>query len=99
QELHQRLIRRRAGGLNEKDIAAADVVVQPDGGFSVGEIADVDLGERNAEILGNRRSEFRVAASTDKSEMIVHRRRDRCGSVANSSVTASTPERKSPRRA
>ena len=47
------LIHGRAGGLNDEDIAAANVFIDADHRLAVGEGAEVDVAERHAEVLGD----------------------------------------------
>ena len=59
QQLHDAIIGRRAGGLDDVDIAAADVLVDLHERLAVGETVDRSGAERNAEMfadfLGQRR--------------------------------------------
>ena len=49
-QLHQVLVHRRAGRLNEKHVAAADVFVDLAGDFAVGEFAERDVAQRHAQV-------------------------------------------------
>mmetsp|Transcript_8458 Transcript_8458/g.25410 ORF Transcript_8458/g.25410 Transcript_8458/m.25410 type:complete len:428 (-) Transcript_8458:125-1408(-) len=63
QQLHQRVVGGRAGGLDEEDVAAADGLLELDVGLPVRELLDVDLAELHAEVVGNLRGERLVAAA------------------------------------
>jgi len=57
EQLHQVLVDRRAGGLNEIDVAAADVFLDADGDLAVGEVGKGDLAEacRRGGVRSSRR--------------------------------------------
>ena len=60
QQLHDVVVHRRAGGLHDVDVAAADVVEDLDVDLAVGEAADVDLAEREREMARHALGEPRV---------------------------------------
>jgi hypothetical protein len=59
-ELHQVLVRRRTGGLHDEDVASANVLVDLDVGFTVGEAAHLGLAELDAEVGGDLLRQRRV---------------------------------------
>ena len=54
QQLHQVVVDRRAGGLDDEDVGAADVLVDLEEDLAVGEVVEGDLARR--EVRGRRRS-------------------------------------------
>ncbi len=60
QQLHQIVVRRRTGRLDNEDVLAADVLVDLDEDLLVGEAADAGLGQRQVEIGGDRRRKLGV---------------------------------------
>ena len=53
QQLHQVLVGRRAGRLDDEHVARADVLLDLDVDFAVGEAADLGLAELDAEVRGD----------------------------------------------
>ena len=53
QQLHQRLVRRRAGGLHDEAVDAADVLADLDVDLAVGERGDVGLPEGDLQDLAD----------------------------------------------
>ena len=63
EQLHQMLIDRRAGRLDDEDVGAADVLVDLERDLGVGEAAQPGLPERHAEELGDLPGQARVRAA------------------------------------
>ena len=61
QKLHQIVVGRIAGRLDDEDVLAADILVDLDENLLVGEPADTGLGQRQLEIIGDRAGQRRVA--------------------------------------
>ncbi len=53
EQLHDVLVHRRAGGLDQEHVAAADVLVDLAGDFAVREFSQRDVAQRNAEVVGD----------------------------------------------
>ena len=53
QQLHQRLVRRRAGRLHDEAVDAADVLADLDVDLAVGEVRDVGAAERDLDELAD----------------------------------------------
>ena len=53
QQLHDIMIRGGAGGLDDKDIFPADVFIDFDKSFTIGEGGDVHVGQRRADVFCN----------------------------------------------
>ena len=56
QQLHQVVVDRRAGRLDEEHVAAADVFVDLAGDLAVGKVADRDLAQRQAQVVADPRA-------------------------------------------
>ena len=69
QQLHQVLIRRRTGRLDDEDIAAADVLVDLDVGLAVGERADRRLAKRRADEIADPLREVAVGGARENLEL------------------------------
>ena len=54
QQLHQIVVGREAGRLDHEHVLAADILLDLDEHFLVGEAADAGLGQRQLEIVGDR---------------------------------------------
>ena len=88
------MVGRRAGGLDEKEVVAADVFFDFDEGFTVWEGGDLGFTESRVEVLGNFLGEGKVGASCEELEhrCVVYRRwvsyslRMRWASVARAPV-------------
>ena len=89
QQLHDVLVHRRAGRLNEKHVAAADVFVDLAGDFAVGKLAERDVAQRHAEVFGDPLRQGRIGGAAEDFE-VVHGGRCRCGlaDVSGSGVRA-----------
>jgi hypothetical protein len=71
QQLHDVAVHRRPGRLDDEDVAAADILVQLDADLAVREIADLDSGQLDAEIVGDLLGQIGMSAAADDREMIV----------------------------
>jgi hypothetical protein len=60
QHLHQIVVDRVAGRLEHEHVLAAHILLDLDEDLLVGEAADARLGERNLEIVRDRRGERQV---------------------------------------
>ena len=65
QQLHDVVIGRRAAGLDDENIGAADVFVDFHFGFSVRKGGDVDVGQRLSEVFCDAFGKRAVSGSTD----------------------------------
>ena len=59
------------GRLDDEDVAAADVLVQLDADLAVREIADLDGGQLDAEVIGDLLGQIGMSPAADDREMIV----------------------------
>lgn len=59
-DFHQVVIGRCASGLDDEDILATDIFIDFDSGFTVGELGDVSLAERDAEFAGDLGGQCRI---------------------------------------
>ena len=59
-DFHQVIIGGSTGGLDDEDILAADIFIDFDSGFAVGELGDVSLAERDAEFAGDLGGQCRI---------------------------------------
>ena len=75
QELHQIVVGRIAGGLNDEDILAADILVDLDEHLLVGEAAHAGIGQRHLEIVGNRSGQRQVAVPGEQFHVAFPQRR------------------------
>ena len=69
-QFHQVVVDRRAGGLDDEHVAAADVLVDLAGDFAVGEAADLRLAEGQAEIIADFFGQVRVGASGEDFQVV-----------------------------
>jgi hypothetical protein len=72
QQLHQVLIRRRTGRLNDENVAAADVFVDLDKSLTVGESRQFGGAELGAEDLGDQACERGVRGATEDLQAFNH---------------------------
>ena len=73
EQLHQVLVDRRAGRLDDVHVPAAHVLVDADGDLAVGEVVERDLAERVAEAVGDLVGEGEVGpAAEDLDAVVVH---------------------------
>ena len=70
QQLHDVLVHRRAGRLNEKHVAAADVLVDLAGDLAVGKLAERDIAQRHAEIIGDPLGERLVGRAAEDFQVV-----------------------------
>ena len=70
QQLHEVVVHRRAGRLNEKHVAAADVFVDLAGDFAVGEFAERDVAQRHAEVIGDPLGERLIGGAAEDFEVV-----------------------------
>ncbi|SOZ24772.1 hypothetical protein CBM2623_A60079 [Cupriavidus taiwanensis] len=62
-QFHQVVVGRRAGGLQHDDVLAANIFLDFDLYFTVGETANLSLAQRNAEVLYDSLREFGVGVA------------------------------------
>ena len=67
-ELHEVVVDGRAGGLDDVDILASDVLVDHNVDLAIGESADSGLAQVDAQDLGNLEGKAHVAISTEELE-------------------------------
>ena len=60
QQLHDAVVGRRAGRLNNKDIFSPHVFVQLDGHFAITEFTDAGMAKWHSDVSGDGACEFRV---------------------------------------
>ena len=75
QQFDKILIHRRTGWLDEKHIAAANVLIQFDADFTIWKIAYVDLPEADAEKNGDLAGQVRVRPAGQNRQVLVHAHR------------------------
>ncbi len=66
QQLHQIVVGGIAGGLDHEDVLAADILLDLDEHFHVGEAADLRLGEGQLQILADLLGQFAVGIARDQ---------------------------------
>ena len=66
QQFHEVFVDRRASGLEDEDVAAADVLVDLAGDFAVGKISHHGAAERQAQILADSSGQSRVGSSGEE---------------------------------
>ena len=66
QQFHEVFVDRRAGGLDDEHVAAADVLVDLAGDFAVGEIAHHRPAQRQAQVLANSLGQGRMGTSGEE---------------------------------
>src|SRR6185436_14440422 len=71
QQLHEVLVDRRGGRLDEKDVAAAHVLVDADEVLAVGEVLQVDAAEGVAEAVGDALGQGRVGPAAEDLQLVV----------------------------
>ena len=82
QQLHQIVVGRIGGRLDDEHVLAADILVDLDENLLVGEAAHARLGDRDFEILGDRLDERQVRIARHQLHGDVLRRRRRTGDGA-----------------
>jgi hypothetical protein len=70
QEFHQVVVLRRAGGLNDEDVPAANVLGDFDERLAVGKPREHDLAERFLEVLGNGLRQGAVGAAGEDFQLV-----------------------------
>ena len=65
QQLHQGLVDGGAGGLDDEHIHAAHTLVNLDLHFAVGEAGDVQVADRQVQVLGDLVRQFRVGVAAE----------------------------------
>src|SRR5262249_18964278 len=65
QQFHQVFVDGRAGGLHEEHIAAADVLVDLAADFTVGEVVDGDVAQRDVQIIANPARKLRIGPTAE----------------------------------
>lgn len=60
------------GGLDEEYIAAADVLIELNADFAVGEVADFEVSESDAKVSGDLAGEFGIGTAAEDCQMFVH---------------------------
>jgi hypothetical protein len=60
QQLHQIVVRRVRGGLDDEHVLAADILADLDENLLIGEAADARLGQLQLAIIGDRLGQRRV---------------------------------------
>ena len=63
QQLHQVVVHRGAGWLNDKNVPLADVFVDTDEGVIVGELENIRLSQRDIQVVANRFGQLPVGVS------------------------------------
>src|ERR1700677_129205 len=71
EELHEVLVRGGAGGLDDEDVAAADVLVDFHEGLAIGEGADGGVAEGHADVIGDALREFAVGGAGENLEFVI----------------------------
>src|SRR5438552_336971 len=74
QQLHQRVVHGRAGGLDDEDIRAADVLVDLHVDLAVGEAGDLRVRDRHAKILRDLLRQRAVCVAGEQLQVVGHRR-------------------------
>ena len=65
QQFHQGIVDRRAGGLEDKYVAAANVLIDFAGDFAIGEITHHSPTQRQSEVFANSSGQDRMGASCE----------------------------------
>ena len=76
QQFHQMLIGRGRGGLNDENIAAANVLIDLDVGLSVGKRADGRLSQRSADVVANPLRQLAVGGAAEDLHLGLKRKHD-----------------------
>jgi hypothetical protein len=71
EQFHQVLIHWRTRRLNDKDVPPADVLIDPNARFTIGEVAARNRPERNPEVLSNALRQSSIRSTTEDLELVV----------------------------
>ena len=74
EQLHEAVIDRLAGGVDEEHVAAADGLVQRDGRLAVGERLDLGLAELGAEDLADLGCKRRIGVASEQFDILAMRK-------------------------
>ena len=66
EQLHQIVVRGEVRRLDDEDVLAADILVNFDEDFLVGETAHAGIGQRQLEIIGDRAGQRQIAVAGDE---------------------------------
>ena len=83
QQFHDVFIDRRARGLDQENIAAADILVDLARDLSVRKIVERDLAERQTEVRANPLRQVRIRAAAEDLEVVHGERRWSLGRFRN----------------
>lgn len=72
EEFNEVFVNRWTGGLDEEHIAATDILIEFNADFAVGEIADFEMSESDAEVSGDLAGEFGIGTAAEDCQMFVH---------------------------
>ena len=72
QQLHDAVVGRRAGRLNNKDIFSPHVFVQLDGHFAITEFTDAGMAKWHSDVSGDGACEFRVRVTGKNHQVGCH---------------------------
>ena len=87
QQLHQVVIGRGRGALDDEDVLAADGLLELHEDLAVGEALDVDLALGKADVLADRCGQRRVRCACEKAEAFaVHGSGGSCGGIGPSII-------------
>ena len=70
QQFHQVFVDRRAGGLEDEDVAAANVLVDLAGDFAVGEIAHHRPAQGQSQVVAHASGQFRMGTSAEEFHVV-----------------------------
>ena len=72
EEFHEVVVDRGAGGLDDEDVALADVFEDADEGVVVGEFEDVGGAHGDAQVIANRLGQLRVGVPGEHYQLVVN---------------------------
>ena len=79
EQLHQMLIGRRTGRLNDENIVAADVFLDPDVSLAIGKRADRRLTERHTNVFANPLGQLAVGRAAENLQFWLKRKHSERG--------------------
>jgi hypothetical protein len=70
EQLHQVVVWRAAGGLNDEAVAAANILLNLDHHLAVGKMSDVGIAQAGLEMLANFASKRRIGVAGENLEFV-----------------------------
>src|SRR5262249_17514494 len=92
-QLHQMIIRGRTGGLNDENIATANVLLDFNVGFAVGECADRGLAQRNTDVVADALGQFPIGGAAEHLHFRLEREHRRPQDYARRGIVCNTAPR------